>query len=99
MNRPSTAGLHIFLVGVGPASLSAVMADSDGDYEDEDVVMAGAATSSAKGHLMASRPKGREKAKWEAGAARTWQLPQAATGESEVVLSGIEEAEKRRRYV
>ena len=68
------------------------MADSDGEYDDDDVHVAGRG-----GRSMASRPKERAQAKWEAAASRNWELQEAADGSIEGVLGGLEEAGKRKR--
>lgn len=79
------------------------MADSDPEYgdhgSDDDIHMNGAG-SSGKGRSMASRPKrGGDMARWEASATKAWELQEAADGDIEGVLGGIEEAAKRKRYV
>ena len=80
------------------------MADSDPDDQgsDDDVrVMAnGAADGAAQSRrrALASRPKGREQARWEAAATSNWDLQEAADGSIEGILGGIEEAGKRKRY-
>ena len=48
---------------------------------------------------MASRPKERAQAKWEAAASRNWDLQEAADGSIEGVLGGLEEADKRKRLL
>lgn len=71
------------------------MADTDPEYDagsDDDVQVNGSGSRS-----MASRPKGRERAKWEAGASRNWQLQEGADGDIEGVYAGREEAEKRKK--
>lgn len=74
------------------------MADSDHGYaSDDDIQMNGAGPS--KGRPVASRPKERAQARWEAGATRNWELQEAADGSIEGVLGGIEEAAKRKRWV
>lgn len=72
------------------------MADSDPEYDagsDDDVQVNGAGSRS-----MASRPKGRERATWEASASRNWELQEGADGDIEGVYAGREEAEKRKKY-
>lgn len=73
------------------------MADSDHEYggSDDDIPATGAGPSN--GRSVASRPKERAQARWEAGATRNWQLQEAADGSIEGVLGGIEEAAKRKR--
>jgi len=68
------------------------MADSDGEYDDDDVHVPGRG-----GRSMVSRPKERAQAKWEAAASRNWELQEAADGSIEGVLGGLEEAGKRKR--
>ena len=75
------------------------MADSDPEYDehaadDDDEVR----PSGRGGKSMASRPKGRAHATWEAAASRNWELQEGADGSIEGVLGGIEEAGKRKRY-
>lgn len=66
------------------------MADSDNEYSDDDIV-------TGKGRAAASNPK-RAHARWENLATKTHDLGDA-NGNIESVLGGIEEANKRRRYV
>lgn len=84
------------------------MADSDGEYDqsgsdDADMNINGARSaghlSKGKGRVMASRPKERAQAKWEAAASRNWDLQEAADGSIEGVLGGLEEAGKRKRLL
>ncbi|KAK6398883.1 hypothetical protein LTR65_000440 [Meristemomyces frigidus] len=76
------------------------MAHSDPEYDDhgadddEDVVVRGRG-----GRSMASRPKGRAQATWEAAASRNWELQEGADGSIEGVLGGLEEAGKRKRLL
>lgn len=65
------------------------MADSD---SDDDVV-------TGRGRAGAGKPKQRAHARWENLATKTWDLGEDANGNIEGVLGGIEEANKRRRYV
>lgn len=66
------------------------MADSDNEYSDDDIV-------TGKGRAAASNPK-RAHARWENLATKTHDLGDA-NGNIESVLGGIDEANKRRRYV
>lgn len=74
------------------------MAHSDPEYDDQeaddddDVVMPGRG-----GRSMASRPKDRAQATWEATISRNWELQEAVDGSLEGVLGGLEEAGKRKR--
>lgn len=79
---------------------------SDPDYDeqgsDDDIeigVNGNGAGPSGGGRAMASRPKDRGQARWEAAATSNWELHEGADGDIEGVLGGIEEAGKRRRYV
>lgn len=79
------------------------MADSDGEYSgsDDDIPMGtnGASSSTrAKDNNLATRPRGRAQAKWEAAASSNWELQEGADGSIEGVLGGLEEAGKRKRY-
>ncbi|EME48193.1 hypothetical protein DOTSEDRAFT_69968 [Dothistroma septosporum NZE10] len=65
------------------------MADSDPELDDGD--------GPSMGTQMASRPKGREKARWEASANSKLAYQEAAGGSIEDVLGGREEAAKRKR--
>jgi transcription initiation factor TFIIH subunit 2 len=56
------------------------------DSSDDDVVTSKGKASKQRAH-----------ARWEATASRTWDLGEAADGNIEGVLGGIEEANKRRR--
>jgi transcription initiation factor TFIIH subunit 2 len=67
------------------------MSDSDDDVP-------GLGADKASGRSIASRPKGRAHARWEAGASRNYELLDGADGGLEGVLGGIEEAAKRKRY-
>jgi transcription initiation factor TFIIH subunit 2 len=72
------------------------MADSDGEYEaSDDDVPVGARSSNGRG--LATRPKGRAQARWEAAASSNWELQEGADGGIEGILGGLEEAGKRRR--
>lgn len=80
------------------------MADSDPEYDevvsddDVDMVINGAGRAAASSsRTMASRPKDRAQARWEAAASSTWQLQEGADGSIEGVLGGLEEAGKRKR--
>ncbi|KAK5163615.1 uncharacterized protein LTR77_010564 [Saxophila tyrrhenica] len=80
------------------------MADSDGEYpgSDDDIAlgMNGAGPSGkAKDKSLASRPKGRAQAKWEAAASSNWELQEGADGSIEGLLGGLEEAGKRKRLL
>ncbi|KAK5133361.1 hypothetical protein LTR08_007795 [Meristemomyces frigidus] len=66
------------------------MADSD----DDEVRPPGRG-----GKSIASRPKGRAHATWEAAASRNWELQEGADGSIEGVLGGLEEAGKRKRLL
>lgn len=76
------------------------MADSDQEYDrsgsDDDVDVP--TNGAGKGRTIASRPKERAAAKWEATANRNWELQEGADG-IEGILGGLEEAGKRKRYV
>lgn len=75
------------------------MADSDEGYDgasDDDIQMNGAGPS-GKGKELASRPKGRAQATWEAGVNRGWELQETADDAIDGMLGGIEEASKRKR--
>jgi transcription initiation factor TFIIH subunit 2 len=80
------------------------MADSDGEYDaqnsDEDVEMSmngvGGGRMSTR-RAVASRPKGRAQAKWEAAASSNWELQAGADGSIEGALGELEEAAKRKR--
>lgn len=48
---------------------------------------------------MASRPKGRAQARWEAAASSNWELHGGADGSLEGTLGGLEEAGKRKRLL
>ncbi len=79
------------------------MADSDGEYpgSDDDIATGtnGAGPSgTAKAKSLATRPRGRAQAKWEAAASSNWELQEGAVGSLEGVLGGLEEAGKRKRY-
>ena len=81
------------------------MADSDHEYDeaasdnDVDMSMNGTARSSRpRGARLASRPRDRAQARWEAAASSNWELHEGADGSIEGVLGGLEEAGKRRRY-
>jgi transcription initiation factor TFIIH subunit 2 len=75
------------------------MADSDPEYDDRDVDDDDdIPITGGRRRQMASRPKGRTQARWEAKASRNWELQEAADGGLEGVLGGIEEAWKRKRY-
>ena len=81
------------------------MADSDPEYDeagsddDGDMIVNGAGRSArSKGRSMASRPKERSQARWEAAATSNWELQDGVDGGLEGVLGGLEEAGKRRRY-
>ncbi len=65
------------------------MADSENEYSDDEIV-------TGKGRAAASKPK-RAHARWENLATKTHDLGDAADGNIEGVLGGIEEANKRRR--
>ena len=54
---------------------------------------------SSRGGMMVTRPKQRELATWEASASKPWALQDAADGDLEGALGGIEEAAKRKRFV
>lgn len=79
---------------------------SDGDYDgqgsDDDIEDrmngAGPATNHGK-RPMVSRPKDRAQARWEAAATSNWELRAAHDGDIQGVLGGIDEADKRKRYV
>lgn len=76
------------------------MADSDGEYAGSDDGMnAGGSSGKEKDRSLASRPKGRAQAKWEAAASSNWELQEGADGGIEGVLGGLEEAGKRKRFV
>lgn len=79
------------------------MADSDPEYDasddNGDLNMNGAGRSGrAQGRGLASRPREKAQARWEAAASSNWELQEAADGSIEGVLGGLEEAGKRRRY-
>jgi transcription initiation factor TFIIH subunit 2 len=81
------------------------MADSDPEYDeaasndDVDMSMNGTARSGrSQGQRLASRPRDRAQARWEAAASSNWELQEGADGSIEGVLGGLEEAGKRRRY-
>ena len=75
------------------------MAEYEGSDDDIDVGMNGAdPPGRSKGRAMASRPKQREQARWEAAASSNWELHEGADGSIEGVLGGLEEAGKRKRY-
>jgi transcription initiation factor TFIIH subunit 2 len=80
------------------------MADSDPEYDeaasddDVDMSMNGTARSGrSQGQRLASRPRDRAQARWEAAASSNWELQEGADGSIEGVLGGLEEAGKRRR--
>lgn len=79
------------------------MADSDPEYgdqasdeEDDDVNIPSARGG---GRNLASRPKGKGQAIWEAATNRNWELQADADGGIESVLGGLEEANKRKRLI
>jgi hypothetical protein len=68
------------------------MADSENEYSDDEIV-------TSKGRAAASNPK-RAHERWEILATnKAHGLADGADGNMEGVLGGIEEANKRRRYV
>lgn len=82
------------------------MADSDPEYDEPgsddgaDMGLNGAGRSAkSKGWAMASRPKGRGQARWEAAATTNWDLQEGADGSIEGALGGLEEAGKRKRWI
>ena len=75
------------------------MADSDPEYiSDDDVGVGANGAGKSTSRNMASRPKGRAQARWEAAVESTWQLHEGADGDIQGVLGGLEEAGKRKRY-
>lgn len=76
------------------------MADSDQDYDDDVEMTTNGASNSRRsgGRAMASRPKERAAARWEAAATSNWELHETEDGGIEGILGGIEEAGKRKRY-
>lgn len=66
------------------------------DYDDS-----GSEDDNLKQTYNATGVKRRERAqaKWEAAASRNYDLPAGAGNDLEDVLGGIEEANKRKRYV
>lgn len=80
------------------------MADSDHEYSeqgsDDDVPTRNGTgrAGASRGRVMASRPKGRAQARWEAAASSNWELHGGADGSLEGTLGGLEEAGKRKRY-
>lgn len=75
------------------------MADSDPEYDDdvETSIIGAGRSGRSTGRNMASRPKERAQARWEAAATSNWELHETADGGIEGVLGGLEEAGKRKR--
>lgn len=69
--------------------------DEQGADDDDDDLQ----VSNGNRRTMASRPKERAQARWEATANRNWELQEAADGSIEGVLGGLEEAGKRKRLL
>ena len=82
------------------------MADSDSEYDEPASGPAGATHTDGTGHAggagarpMASRPKARAQARWEASAANNLEDRGDNDADIEGALEAVEEAGKRRRSV
>lgn len=82
------------------------MADSDSEYDEPASGNAGATHTNGNGHTggagarpMASRPKARAQARWEASAANNLEDRGDNDADIEGALGAVEEAGKRRRLV